>query len=121
MQTGRTNIALLKPLLLGLLVLVGAAACSTTDLGNLDETMSERDDMPGPGIFADQNGETVLKWSSDPQAKAAAAEPGPVAIDERAEFEQFKKWQRLKSEGEASAEYREFLQWLKFQQFKAAQ
>jgi len=116
------NIAVFKLLLLGLLVLAGGASCSSANLGHLDETPSERDDMPGPGIFADQNGESVLTWSSDnEQAKSTAAEPGSPTLDERAEFEQFKKWRRLKAEGEASAEYREFLQWLKFQEFKAAQ
>ena len=122
MHSGRTSIAVFKPLLLGLLILMGATGCGSTNLGQLDETPSERDDMPGPGIFAGEEGETVLKWSSDnPQAKPAAADPVSPAIDEQAEFEQFKKWDRLRTEGEASAEYREFLQWLRYQEFKAAQ
>jgi hypothetical protein len=109
-------------MLIGLLVLAVAAGCSSANLGQLDETPSERDDMPGPGIFADQNGESVLTWSpAQKQAKSTPAEPGSPTPDERTEFEQFKKWERLRAEGEASAEYREFLQWLKYQQFKAAQ
>ncbi|MGD8349618.1 MAG: hypothetical protein PVI79_10300 [Gammaproteobacteria bacterium] len=110
------------PILLVLLILAGAAGCSSASLGQLDETRSERDDMRGPGIFADENGETVLKWSTDDEpAKSTASDTGSPAIDERAEFEQFKQWQKLRTEGKASAEYREFLQWLKFQEFKAAQ
>ena len=122
MPVGRTNIAVFKPLLLGLLILAVASGCGSANLGQLDETPSERDDMPGPGIFAGENGETVLKWSTDDeQSKSTVAGSDSPAIDERAEFEQFKKWEKLRTEGKESAEYREFLQWLRYQEFKAAQ
>lgn len=122
MPDGCSPAVVFGALLLGLLIVAGAAGCGSANLGQLDETPSERDDMRGPGIFADENGETVLKWSTDSgQEKSTAAGSASPGIDERAEFEQFKRWQKLKAEGEASAEYREFLQWLKFQQFKAAQ
>jgi hypothetical protein len=39
-------------------------------------------------------------------------------MDEKAEFEAFKEWNRLRSEGANSAEYQEFLMWLEYQQFK---
>jgi len=78
--------------------------------------------MTGPGIFADERGETLLKWSSDGEQPVTAADKTATpAIDGKAEFEQFKKWDRLRTEGEDSAEYREFLQWLKYQEFKAGQ
>ena len=42
-------------------------------------------------------------------------------MDEKAEFEQFKIWNKLRTEGAETAEYQEFLQWLEYQEFKASQ
>jgi len=42
-----------------------------------------------------------------------------MAVDEKTEFEQFKIWNELRTKGEESEEYREFLQWLNYQEFKA--
>jgi len=105
-----------------LTLLAGASGCGGAGLGQIDESRSERDDMRGPGILADDSGETVLKWSSDKQQAATAANQAtPPAAGDLAEFEQFKEWNRLRTEGRDSAEYREFLQWLKYQEFKAGQ
>jgi hypothetical protein len=103
-------------------LLLAAAGCAGTDLGQIDETRDERDDMAGPGILADENGETTLKWEVGGE-QAATAEGTPTAgeLDEKTEFELFKKWQRLRAEGDDSPEYREFRQWLEFRKFKAAQ
>ena len=103
-------------------LLLAVAGCAGTDLGQIDETRDERDDMRGPGIFADESGETTLKWTVG-EDKSASAEPPPAAaeLDDKTEFELFKQWQRLRAEGSDSPEYREFLQWLEFRQFKAAQ
>jgi len=109
-----------RQLLVAAMLLV-AAGCAGTDLGQIDETRAERDDMAGPGVFADKNGETPLKWTVG-EKPAAAAAPAPVAgLDEQAEFELYKEWRRLRSENTDSPEYREFLQWLEYRQFKAAQ
>ena len=43
-----------------------------------------------------------------------------VALGEKSEFESFKIWNELKASGIESKEYREFLEWLKYQEFKAA-
>ncbi len=137
--------AKLKPALLACLVMLAAAGCGSVNLGDIDETEDARDDMPGPGIFADENGESTLKWTVDTRgsdkesaqtvtvtgtgeaaagietesasmtAGQAAAEP---TMDEKAEFEAFKKWNRLRTEGADSAEYQEFLLWLEYQKFK---
>jgi hypothetical protein len=40
---------------------------------------------------------------------------------EQAEFEQFKVWNDLRSNGTDSAEYQEFQQWLEYQKFKSSQ
>jgi hypothetical protein len=42
-------------------------------------------------------------------------------MDEKAEFEQFKIWNELRTRGAETAEYQEFLQWLEYQEFKARQ
>jgi len=142
MAESKMTAAKLKPTILACLVMLVAAGCSSADLGNIDETLSERDDMPGPGIFADENGENTLKWSTkvepsdekpaqaaieaeaatgiEPeQSSATAPQAAPVTtMDDKAEFEAFKKWNRLRSEGANSAEYQEFLLWLEYQQFK---
>lgn len=108
-------------LLLAAAVLLAAGGCAGTDLGQIDETRAERDDMAGPGVFADSSGETPLKWTFGGE-QAASDDAAPVAgLDEQAEFELFKEWRRLKAEGAAAPEYREFLQWLEFREFKAAQ
>jgi hypothetical protein len=44
-----------------------------------------------------------------------------MALDDKAEFEQFIIWNRLRTEGVESEEYQEFIQWLNYQDFKAKQ
>ena len=102
------------------LLLLAGAGCSNTNLGDIDESVDSREEMPGPGIFADESGETKLKWSSDGNQPSAAA---PVPTDsataaEKAEFEQFKIWNELRTKGVDSKEYGEFQQWLEYQKFK---
>jgi len=120
------------------LLLILNAACSGTNLGEIDESVDSREEMPGPGILADEEGETALKWSSGSSeaqsasestaasTAASAAAPAAVAADagvtqEQAEFEQFKTWNELRSNGTDSAEYQEFQQWLEYQKFKSSQ
>jgi len=110
----------LKPAVLACVFLFAAAGCSSVDLGQIDETEDPRDDMPGPGIFTDENGETALKWSSEKSETPTDTEQASLSsMDEQAEFEQFKKWNDLRTNAADSAEYQEFLRWLKYQEFKA--
>ena len=44
-----------------------------------------------------------------------------IVLDEKTEFEQYKRWNKLRTEDKESAEYQEFLQWLSYQEFKAGQ
>ena len=110
-------------------LLLAAAGCSNANLGAIDDSPDSREVMPGPGIFDDSNGESPFTWSSDAKdSTAPAAKPGSVAAagaasasaPEQAEFEEFKLWNRLRTEGVESAEYREFLQWLEYRKFKSA-
>ena len=103
-------------------------ACSGTNLGQIDESVDSREEMPGPGIFADDEGESSLKWSNDSSEPSSTATAATVATatdtsvtQEQAEFEQFKAWNDLRSNGSESAEYQEFQQWLEYQKFKSNQ
>jgi len=110
-----------QAVLVGVL-LVAAAGCSSANLGNIDETEDARETMPGPGVLADEQGETPLKLKtgSDKTAAKPVVASAPVT-DEKAEFEQFKKWDHLRTKDAESAEYQEFLEWMKYQKFKAGQ
>ena len=78
--------------------------------------------MPGPGVLADEQGESplTLKTGADKEAAKPAPAAAPVT-DEKVEFEQFKKWDKLRTNAADSAEYQEFLEWMKYQKFKAGQ
>ncbi len=104
------------------LLLSGTAGCSSVNLGQIDETPDDREEMAGPGIFADDTGETTLKWSNEDKQAPSSPEPSNVTpMDEKAEFEQFKIWNELRTKGAETPEYQEFLQWLEYQEFKARQ
>lgn len=110
-----------RTILAGILMVV-AVGCSSTNLGNIDESEDPRENMSGPGVLADEQGETPLKLKTgnDKQpAKPVVTASAP--LDEKAEFEQFKKWDNLRTNEADSAEYQEFLEWIKYQQFKAGQ
>ena len=107
-------------------LLITAVGCSNTNLGNIDETDDPRETMPGPGLLADEQGESplTLKTGADKEVAREATKPAPAPMpvtDEKAEFEQFKKWDNLRTNDADSAEYQEFLEWIKFQKFKAGQ
>jgi len=117
-----TQIWQIRRCVLGAILLITAAGCSGTNLGNIDETDDPRETMPGPSILADEQGETPLTLKTG--ADKEAAKPAPVAApvtDEKTEFEQFKKWDDLRTNAADSAEYQEFLEWIKYQKFKAGQ
>ena len=127
----KVNLSRLAPAVL--LLLLGSA-CSGTDLGQIDESVDSREEMPGPGIFAQDDGKPALTWSSDSNEPAAAAEQptststttttaaaATTAAADKAEFEQFKAWDELRTKGVDSAEYQEFQRWLEYRKFKAAE
>ena len=78
--------------------------------------------MSGPGVLANEDGETPLKLKTGASKKTVKAAPvSSTPSDEKAEFEQFKKWDHLRTNEADSAEYQEFLEWIKYQKFKAGQ
>ena len=112
-----------------LLLLMANVGCSGANLGDFDDSNDSREEMPGPGIFTDESGDSALTWSSDSKEPASTANSAAVtasatssaASPEQAEFEQFKAWNELRTDGAESAEYQEFLQWLEYQKFKSNQ
>jgi len=116
------QIGQLRRIALAAVLLITVVGCSNTNLGNIDETDDPRETMPGPGVLADEQGESplTLKTGADKEAAKPAAVAAPVT-DEKAEFEQFKKWDNLRTNDADSAEYQEFLEWIKYQKFKAGQ
>ncbi len=122
MMKDKIDIWQLKHLFVVGILLVAAVGCSSMNLGQIDETEDPREDMPGPGVLANEDGETPLKMetgNSQQSTKPVATDSGP--LDEKAEFEQFKKWDNLRTNEVDSAEYQEFLEWIKYQKFKAGQ
>jgi hypothetical protein len=125
---------LVPAIVLPVVLLLAASGCSNTNLGDIDESVDSREEMPGPGIFAQDDGQSALTWSSDSNEPAPAAEQ-PVSTSattttaavvmttetDKAEFEQFKAWDELRTKGADSAEYQEFQQWLEYRKFKAAE
>ncbi len=121
MSKSLTAILRLTPAALSGIFLLTAAGCSSMNLGQFDETPDPREEMPGPGIFSDDKGETKLKWSTDNnQPPVEAAEVSSTTTDEITEFEQFKRWNKLRTEDRESEEYQEFLLWLNYQNFKTS-
>ena len=117
-----TSILRLTPAALWGIFLLTAAGCSSMNLGQIDETQDHREEMPGPGIFSDEEGNTPLKLSTDKnQPSVEAAKVSSTTMDDKAEFEQFKRWNKLRTEDKESKEYQEFLLWLSYQEFKASQ
>lgn len=104
------------------LLLLTATGCNSANLGQIDETDDPRETMPGPGVLADEQGESplTLKTGADKEPTKAVVASAPVT-DEQTEFEQFKKWDHLRTNAPESAEYQEFLEWMKYQKFKAGQ
>jgi len=116
------------------LLLLSSAAfgCSNRNLGDFDDTPNSLEIMPGPSIFADDSGKSPLQWNTDDEAsgkQASASKPAAAApaqgdmtqAEEQAEFEQFKAWNRLRTEDPESPQYQEFLQWMEYRKFKSGQ
>ena len=114
-------LCLKRSVLVGVLLVI-VTGCSSANLGNLNETDDPRETMPGPGVLADEQGETPLKLETGADKKSAKSTQAIAPVtDEKTEFEQFKKWDHLRTNAAESAEYQEFLEWIKYQKFKAGQ
>jgi len=104
--------------LLFCILLLGA--CTVT--GPADDGYDNSNEWTDNGTLLSDDARTI--YSSEEKQSSTTVEPGKASTtvaNERTEFEQFKEWRQLRSEGAESAEYQEFLQWRDYQKFKAAQ
>ena len=93
------------------------SACAVT--GPADDGFDNSNEWVDIGrLFSGEN-KTIYK-SDQKQASVKPIQAGSMALDEKTEFEQFKKWNKLRTEDRESAEYQEFLQWLNYQSFKTS-
>ena len=93
-------------------------ACTVT--GPADDGYDNSNEWGNTGRLLSDETKTIY----DSEKKQAAVKPeqtSSVGLDDKAEFEQFKIWNQLKTEDRESEEYQEFLQWLNYQNFKTSQ
>lgn len=80
---------------------------------------------PGPGLFSGDTGSfTIRSDRRDTDTNTSGVSDAEIVTKDSAEFEQFKEWQKLKSETSSSPQakqYEEFQLWLKFKKIKAVQ
>jgi hypothetical protein len=95
-------------------------ACTVT--GPADDGYDNSNEWVDNGHLLSNDTKTL--YNSVQSQSAAVLKPdqsNALALDEKTEFEQFKLWQKLRAAGTDSAQYQEFLEWLKFQEFKSTQ
>jgi len=93
-------------------------ACTVT--GPADDGYDNSNEWVNTGRLLSDEKKTM--YSSEQKQVAAKQDQGSsIALDDKAEFEQFKIWNQLKTEDRESEEYQEFLQWLNYQNFKTSQ
>ncbi len=69
----------LRRIVLTAVLLLTAAGCSGTNLGNIDETDDPRETMPGPGVLADEQGESPLTLKTGADQRSDQTGPGRCA------------------------------------------
>ena len=93
-------------------------ACAVT--GPADDGFDNSHEWVDTGrLFSDE--QKTLYSSEQKQVSAKQDQVSSIALDDKAEFEQFKIWNKLRTEEMDSNEYQEFLQWLNYQNFKTSQ
>ena len=103
-----------------LLLTAGITSCATTPTQD-EDLIAYGEEPEGPGVFSGDSGEIVLfkeAEESAPQDTAAeeAATPSNMSEADWQEFTAFKRW--LKSRQARDADYEEFLQWLKYEEYR---
>jgi hypothetical protein len=93
-------------------------ACTVT--GPADDGYDNSNEWVDNGRLLSSDDKTLYK-SEQKQASVKAKQASLMPLDDKAEFEEFKIWNKLRTKGEESEEYMEFIQWLNYQDFKAKQ
>jgi hypothetical protein len=96
-------------------------ACTVT--GPADDGYDNSNEWVDNGTLMSDDARTIYDDSEEKQSSAAVepVQASATTATDKVEFEQFKEWNQLRSQGVESAEYQEFLQWRDYQKFKAAQ
>lgn len=108
-------------LILPALATIMVASCATSP-GQPDDYAPYGEEPRGPGVFSGDSGKIVIFSGQDkaqPQAKTGSGDnpaPDPVSSADWEEFSAFQRWQKAKRDQDES--YREFRQWLEFEQYK---
>jgi len=93
-------------------------ACAVT--GPADDGFDNSNEWVNTGRLLSDEKKSVYN-SEQKQVSAKQDQVSSIPLDEKAEFEQFKIWNKLRTEQMDSEEYQEFLQWLIYQDFKTSQ
>ena len=93
-------------------------ACAVT--GPADDGFDNSQEWVDIGRLLSDEKKTVYS-SEQKQVSVKQDQVSSIALDDKAEFEQFKIWNKLRTEQMDSEEYQEFLQWLNYQNFKTSQ
>ena len=99
---------------------LATTGCSNVNLGDVDETRSERDEMPGPGLFSGEKGYLSVGGdeSSGETGNTETAEQHTTDVASDQDLKEFEAYQRWKSEERHSEHYREFEEWQRFKKWK---
>ena len=93
-------------------------ACAVT--GPADDGFDNSNEWVDTGRLLSDEKKTIYS-SEQKQVSAKQDQVSSIALDDKAEFEQFKRWTKLRTEDRESEEYQDFLQWLNYQNFKTSQ
>ena len=93
-------------------------ACTVT--GPADDGYDNSNEWVNTGRLFSPEKKTMYD-SEQKQVSVKTEQVSSIPLDEKAEFEQFKIWNKLRTEEMDSDEYQEFLQWLNYQNFKTSQ
>ena len=93
------------------------SACAVT--GPADDGFDNSNEWVDIGRLLSDEKKTVYS-SEQKQVSVKQDQVSSIALDEKAEFEQYKRWNQLRTEDRESAEYQEFLLWLNYQNFKTS-
>ena len=95
-------------------------ACAVT--GPADDGYDNSNEWVENGRLGSEEIKTIYsskEKQSPGEPSVPAKQVSSMVLDEKSEFEYFKIWSELRAKGVESEEYTEFLQWLKYQEFKA--
>ena len=93
-------------------------ACAVT--GPADDGYDNSNEWVDTGRLLSDEKKTIYN-SEQKQVSVKPEHTSSIALDDKAEFEQFKRWNQLRTEDRESEEFQEFLQWLNYQNFKTSQ